>query len=122
MLLLEELIENKFTYEPLKRFPKKWYHGTMASNYEGIIKNGFRPGSFFTSRAKEAKDFGNFILKIEIDSKSKIYILQDKEPNSAIEGKDYPKDAQAIYATFGFLVIFDPAIIKNVSIYKDYYI
>jgi len=92
----------KFILDQLKRYAKPMqivYHGTDEATAKKILRNGFKPGTFFAIHLEDSLGFGgNYIFEVAVESHriSKEsdweFISTDRVPPSQIvELRHYPK-------------------------------
>ena len=61
----------------MKNYKMYCYHGTKKSNIEGILKNGFKKGTYFSLHLEDAREYGgNYIFRVGFNSDLSIYDWQ----------------------------------------------
>lgn len=93
---------SKFFLDQLKRYAKPMqivYHGTDEATAKKILRNGFKPGTFFAIHLEDSLGFGgNYIFEVAVES-HKIskesdweFIATDRVlPSQIVELRHYPK-------------------------------
>lgn len=52
---------------------KIWFHGTNKANAESILKEGFRPDTWFAAHLEDALAFGgNYVFEVALEAKEEV--------------------------------------------------